>query len=127
MLLPIRIVLEKFAFRHAAKKLTGDDYLQLEKLIADMRRAGDTADRSTIVEADIRFHEYVITRCGWPDCERNWRGIVARVRAYFWTDAPLHPSPHDIADQHQVLLDALRGSDEETLASAVIEHIQHRP
>lgn len=127
MLLPIRVVLEKFAFRHAAARLTAADHDALAGLVADMHEAADAADRREVVDTDVRFHEYVIERCGWPHCERTWRGIVARVRAYFWTDAPHHRSLHDVAAQHQVLLDALRSGDEAALEAAVVAHIHDRP
>lgn len=127
MLLPIRTVLEQFAFRQAASRLTDRDHAALAGLIDEMRRAADSGDRRTVVEADVRFHEYVITRCGWPHCERSWRSIVARVRMYFWTDAPLHHSLHDVVDQHRILLEALQSADEISLAQAVAEHIQNRP
>lgn len=127
MLVPIRIVLEKFAFRHAAGRLTEDDHAELARLVEQMHVAANASDVRTVVDADMRFHEYVITRCGWPHCERSWRSIAARVRAYFWTDASQHRSLHDVAAQHEALLEALRGKDEKALEAAVVDHVHDRP
>src|SRR5882724_2906533 len=127
MLVPIRVVLEKFAFRHAAGRLTEADHKSLAELVEQMHTAANADDVRTVVDADMRFHEYVITRCGWQHCERSWRSIAARVRAYFWTDASQHRSLHDVAAQHQKLLDALRSGNEKKLVAAVEEHIKDRP
>jgi DNA-binding GntR family transcriptional regulator len=127
MLVPIRIVLEKFAFRHAAERLSASDHNELAELVKQMHSAAAAKDVRTVVDADMRFHEYVIARCGWPQCERNWRSIAARVRAYFWTDATHHRSLHDVAAQHRVLLKALKAGDEQALVDAVVTHIQDRP
>jgi DNA-binding GntR family transcriptional regulator len=127
MLVPIRAVLEKFAFRHAAGRLTEDDHAELSRMVDQMHAAANDSDLRTVVDADMQFHEYVIARCGWQHCERSWRSIAARVRAYFWADASQHRSLHDVAEQHQVLLDALRGGNEKALMRAVVKHVNDRP
>lgn len=127
VLLPLREVLERFAFRHAAGRLTETDFAALAKLVDDMHAAAERDDRQAVVDADIRFHDYVVSRSGWPSYEHRWRSLVARIRSYFWTDAPRHGSLHDIAVQHQALLDVLRSGDGEQIAAAVGAHIHDRP
>lgn len=127
ILLPIRVVLEKFAFRRAAGRFTDEDHQALRSMIDEMARAAADRDTRALADADIRFHEYVISRSGSPHCERTWHSIVARVRAYFFTDAPHHHSMSDVAEQHTVLLEALRSGSEERLLAAVVEHIETRP
>lgn len=127
ILLPIRIVLEKFAFRQALGRFTDDDHRALQDLIDEMTRAAKAEDRRALADADIRFHEYVISRSGSPHCERSWHSIMARVRAYFFTDAPRHESMSDVAEQHTALLQALLSGNEDRLMTAVVEHIQTRP
>ena len=36
------------------------------------------------VEADIRFHEFVLSRSGQPHTTQVWRSIAPRIRAYFF-------------------------------------------
>lgn len=127
MLLPMRMVLERYAFRRAHAKLGEADHEALERLVDQMDAMADAGDTRGVVDTDIRFHEYVITRCGSTQCERSWRSIVARVRAYFYADAPRHGSLHDVTVQHRRLLGAMRGDDEQALLAAVVEHIQDRP
>lgn len=127
MLLPMRVVLEQFAFRHALPHLTDADFEELERLVADMHRAAEAGDARGVVNADVRFHEYLIGRSGWPHCEQVWRTIVSRVRAYFYDDAPRHSSLDDVTLQHRALIDALRTKDEQTVMDAVVEHIRERP
>jgi DNA-binding GntR family transcriptional regulator len=49
--------------------------------------------------------------------------VQPRVRAYFRRDAPGHTDPNDVAEQHQLLIDALRAADVARLDEVVSDHI----
>jgi DNA-binding GntR family transcriptional regulator len=123
ILVPIRLTLERFAFRHALPRLTAPDLEELDKLVAAMRRAAAEADLDRLAEEDVRFHELVIARSGQPHCLQIWKTIEPRVRAHFRRDAPVHPSPFELPDEHQELLDALRTCDESTVLAVLERHI----
>ena len=74
-------------------------------------------------EDDVRFHELVISRSNQPHCQQIWKTIEPRVRAHFRRDAPAHPSPFELPDEHQQLLDALRTRDEATVLAVLEVHI----
>jgi DNA-binding GntR family transcriptional regulator len=124
MLVPIRLTLERFAFRHALPRLNADDLVRLEQLVATMQQAAAQHDLDQLVEADVRFHEYIIARSGQVHCRQLWQTIEPRVRAYFRRDAPAHPSPDAVVAQHAALLDALRVGEEATVLAALDEHIR---
>ncbi len=123
VLVPVRQTLERFAFRRALPLLTDDDFTGLARLIVDMRAAADAGDADRMADADLRFHELVITRSGQAHCLQMWRTIQPRVRAYFRRDAPAHETPHSVAEQHERLLSALRSGDQQQVLDAVDEHI----
>jgi DNA-binding GntR family transcriptional regulator len=125
ILVPIRLTLERFAFRHALPRLTTADLDELEILVSAMRRAAAEADLDQLAEDDVRFHELVIARSGHPHCLQIWKTIEPRVRAHFRRDAPVHPSPFELPDEHQELLDALRTGDEATVLAVLERHIWH--
>ncbi|WP_235214799.1 GntR family transcriptional regulator [Rhodococcus opacus] len=127
VLIPIRLVLEEFAFRHATGKLSEADFEQLESLVAQMRVAADQGDRQLIADADALFHETVIVKCGWIHCVQVWRSISPRVRMYFAADAVRHESLDAVPAQHDELLQVLRVGDPELSAAAIRKHIADRP
>jgi DNA-binding GntR family transcriptional regulator len=124
VLVPLRVTLERFAFRKALPLLTPADHAALAKLVQLMRYAGEAGDVDSLADADVRFHELVVMRADQPHCEQLWRTIEPRVRAYFRRDAPAHHDPRAVADQHQELLDALEAGDEPALEDAVERHIR---
>lgn len=124
ILVPIRLTLERFAFRHALPLLTEVDLGELARLVAAMRRAAEIGDLECLAEKDVCFHDLVIGRSGQPHCQQIWRTIEPRVRAHFRRDAPAHHSPFELSDEHQQLLDALRGRDEATVLATLERHIR---
>lgn len=123
ILVPIRLTLERFAFRQALPRLTAADLDELANLVRAMQRAAAEGNLDQLAEDDVRFHELVITRSGHPHCLQIWKTIEPRVRAHFRRDAPVHPSPFELPDEHQELLDALRTRDEATVLDVLERHI----
>jgi DNA-binding GntR family transcriptional regulator len=125
VLVPIRLIIERFAFRRAVALLADDDVAALHETCEQMRAAANSGDVERLADADIRFHELVIERSGQTHCLQLWRTIQPRVRAYFRRDAPGHLSHFAVAEQHEELLRALTSGDEARLLTAVDAHIHH--
>jgi DNA-binding GntR family transcriptional regulator len=123
VLVPIRLIIERFAFDRATTVLDKDDLATLQGLVDEMHAAADRGDADRLADSDVRFHEYVIERSGQPHCLQMWRAIQPRVRAYFRRDAPHYRTQHDIATQHQELLDALRTRKNDVVTAAVEHHV----
>ena len=124
VLVPIRLILERFAFREALPLLGDDDFAALDRLVQTMRHAAAAADADALAEADVRFHELVIERSGQRHCLQLWRTIEPRVRAHFRRDAPEHASADAVPDQHKHLLEVLATRDEPRVLEALEEHIR---
>jgi DNA-binding GntR family transcriptional regulator len=125
VLVPIRLLIERFAFQVAMPLLDEQDLAELRRLVGVMRSAADANDPDQLAEADLQFHELVIRRSGQNHCLQLWRVIQPRVRAYFRRDAPAHQDHYEVADQHHHLLDALTAGDPDALVTAVEQHV-HR-
>lgn len=123
ILVPIRLVLERFAFRHALPLMTERDFEELEGIVAVMRSAVEKEEQNGVVEGDVGFHELVFARADQPHCTQVWRTIAPRVRAYFYRDAPRHTSLSHLAEEHQELLDAMRTRDMEKVQPVLDKHI----
>ncbi|MER7083726.1 transcriptional regulator, GntR family [Saccharopolyspora kobensis] len=127
ILVPIRLTLERFAVRTVHPLLTEDDFAHLAALVGRMTRLAEAADHAGLADADVEFHRFLITRSGQPHCLQLWNVIEPRVVAQFRRDAPAHPSPKAVADQHARLLEVLRGDDVEAACEAVAAHIHEMP
>ena len=64
VLIPIRLTLERYSFATGAREMTDDDFAELGKQIWLMEQAGKANDLIKLVEADLGFHEIVITALG---------------------------------------------------------------
>ncbi|WP_219845121.1 GntR family transcriptional regulator [Leucobacter massiliensis] len=124
VLVPIRISLEQYAFRKAAERLDADSVAELESFIAMMAAAAAAGDDSALADADVRFHDAVVSLSGQPHCLQIWRSIQPRVRAYFRRDAGHYADASVVAEQHRRLLAALRAGDEPELEAEVERHIR---
>lgn len=127
VLLPIRVTIERFAFRHALPKLTQVDLDALQALVDTMRKEGAAGNLVAAVEADLRFHEFILERSQQPHCIQIWRTILPRVRTYFYRCGPMHPTPTNIADEHQELLDTLVTCDVAQVLALLDRHIFELP
>lgn len=123
VLVPIRLTIERFAFRRALPLLEDGDFDALRGIVAEMRRAEDEGDADALADADIRFHELVIARADQPHCLQIWRTLQPRVRAYFRRDAPRHAGSHPVSEQHEELLAALLSREESRVLATVDDHV----
>ena len=122
ILIPIRLSLERFAFRKALPLLTDDDLAELGKQLWVMEDAAQQGDLPKLVEADISFHEVVLARAGRTHAVQLWRSIAPRIRAYFlrygeYTDLDF------IVGEHREWLAAIRTRDPRVVLPALEDHI----
>lgn len=122
MLLPIRLVLEKFALRDAAEKFTPQVVEALKTQIEIMRQGAKLKNKQMVNEADIKFHYLTMEVAASDQTLQLWESVLSRVRLQFYR---LGPTP-DISKQaahHQGLLDILLAGDAEAIDSALETHI----
>jgi DNA-binding GntR family transcriptional regulator len=125
VLIPIRLTLEKFSFTKAHERMTERDFAELAKEVWLMGEAGRDDDLLRIVEADIRFHEFVLSCSGQPHTTQIWGSIAPRIRAYFFRYGRQSDLMR-IAREHDEVLSALRSDDHKNLMRVVERHIAVR-
>jgi DNA-binding GntR family transcriptional regulator len=125
VLIPIRLTLERFSFTKAVERMEEGDYAELAKEVWLMREAAAGGDLLRCVEADIRFHEFVLSCSGQPHTTQVWRIIAPRIRAYFFRYGR-ESDLGRIAVEHDQLLTALRSGDRKVLMKALERHITVR-
>ena len=117
VLIPIRLTLERYSFARALETMTEDDFAELGKQIWLMERAGTANDLIKLVEADLGFHEIVISASGQLHTMQIWRTIWPRIRAYFYRYEQ-YRSFEETVEEHRELLDALQTRDSATVSAS---------
>ncbi len=125
VLIPIRLTLERFSFRKALERMVDADFAELAKEVWMMGEAAKDGDLLASVDADVAFHEYVLSCSGQPHTVQVWRSIAPRIRAYFFRYGR-ESDLGRIAAEHGELLTALRSRDHNLLMTALERHITVR-
>jgi DNA-binding GntR family transcriptional regulator len=122
VLIPIRLTLERYSFVRAMATMTDDDFAELGKQIWLMEQAGKANDLIKLVEADLAFHETVISASGQQHTMQIWRTIWPRIRAYF-VRYERHRSFEETVEEHRELLAALQTRDPAVVLAQLERHI----
>jgi DNA-binding GntR family transcriptional regulator len=91
-----------------------------------MEQAAKTGDLEKMVEADLRFHDVVISSSGQPHTVQIWRTIFPRIRGYFLRYGR-DQSLGTMVAEHRELLEALQTRDPEVMIAQLESHIAVRP
>jgi DNA-binding GntR family transcriptional regulator len=122
VLIPIRLTLERYSWTRALGKLTDDDFAELGKQIWVMEQAGKANDLIKLVDADLAFHEIVISASGQLHTVQIWRTIWPRIRAYFFRYERFR-SFEETVQEHRELLEALQTRDPAIVLALLEGHI----
>jgi DNA-binding GntR family transcriptional regulator len=122
VLIPIRLTLERFSFSKALERMGDGEFAELAKEVWLMQDAARQGDLPRSVEADIRFHEFVLSCSGQPHTAQVWHSIAPRIRAYFFRYGRSSDLAR-IAAEHSELLQVLRVGNREQLMDSLERHI----
>jgi len=125
VLIPIRLTLERFSFLKAIERMDESDFAELAKEVWQMSEAARTNDLLRSVEADIRFHQFVLSRSGQPHTAQLWGTIAPRIRAYFFRYGASSDLER-IAREHAELLAAVQTRKPAVVSRALERHIAVR-
>jgi DNA-binding GntR family transcriptional regulator len=122
VLIPIRLTLERFSFLKALERMDETHFAELAKEVWLMGEAARANDLMASVEADIRFHEYVLAHSGQQHSAQLWGAIAPRIRAYFFRYGRLGDLER-IAREHTDLLAAMQTRKAAVWTKALEQHI----
>ena len=122
MLIPIRLTLERFCFTKALERMTETDFAELAKEVWLMGEAARADDLMSAVEADIRFHEFVLAHSGQQHSAQLWSAIAPRIRAYFFRYGRVGDLDRT-AREHGELLAAIQTRKPSVWTRALEQHI----
>jgi DNA-binding GntR family transcriptional regulator len=121
MLLPARVVLEKFALKDAAKRFTPEIIEILNELIEIMRKAAKKKDIDSVNEADMKFHTITMHTAATQQTFHLWKSVMSRVRLELYRVGP-HPNLAEQASNHTQFLAAILSGDTKKLYKEIDWH-----
>jgi DNA-binding GntR family transcriptional regulator len=123
-LFSIRSVIEGFAIRRTAHKITDKQCDQLEELVQKMAYAGSQNDLTTLAEYDMQFHRYIVEWSGSAGLQRAWTPLSGQIQRFIVQSHPEHYTDYvEVGTRHHPIVAALRQRDSESAAQAIQEHI----
>jgi DNA-binding GntR family transcriptional regulator len=122
VLIPVRLTLERYSFARALERMTDDHFAELAKQIWLMEQAGKANNLLKLVEADLAFHEIVISASGQLHTVQIWRTIGPRIRAYFYR-YERYRNFEVTVEEHRELLAALQTRDPAIALAQLERHI----
>lgn len=118
----LRSLLEPLATRLATPLLTDADLDRLSQISREMTSAIDAAERRSMQEANLQFHMLIYAAARKPR-------LLEHIRL-LWRQSPygslrvIQQRPHRSAEEHAVLLEALRRRDPEAAERAMRAHLE---
>ncbi len=123
-LFSIRSVIEGFAIRRTAQKITADQCNELDVLIQKMAQAGSEKEMIVLAEYDMQFHRYLVEWSGSASLLRVWLPLSSQIQRFIIQSHPLHyPDFVEVGTRHQPIMEALCRRDGDRAERAVQEHI----
>jgi DNA-binding GntR family transcriptional regulator len=122
VLIPIRLTVERYSFSRALAVMTEADFAEMAKQVWLMEQAAKAGDLVKAVEADLRFHDIVISTSGQTHTLQIWRSIWPRIRAYFYRYGRGR-SLEVMAEEHRELLGAMQTRDPQIVLALLERHI----
>jgi DNA-binding GntR family transcriptional regulator len=119
----LRGVLEGFAATLALKRLTEEDFHQLERILMEMSAMARAGDFPAMVERDYRFHEYIVRASGHPLLHDTWQGLAQKIRIYQTELNGMYPDMSAVVKGHVAILRAFRQNDAKRLSRIVADHM----
>jgi DNA-binding GntR family transcriptional regulator len=123
VLLPVRLVLERYAVSQLLPKLSDELLAALQQQVSAMEQGAASDDRGSVYEADMAFHELLVASSGAPHTIQLWRAVQPRVRVVMYQLGPRHSSLSEIPAEHVELLNALGRGDPREIDNVLERHI----
>lgn len=127
VLIPVRFILERQACLRALPMMTDQDFEALDDLAEQMRSVATSKVEGALmalVDLDVAFHEYLTKLGNQYHTLQLWRSIQPRSRAGMFHLGSRHRDLLEIADEHKVLIAALRTRDPEVALRELETHIR---
>ena len=124
--LTVRWLLEGLAWGEAAKRMTEDDFTELENRLESIRAAMESKDYVQAAETELNFHRFIWELSGNPTLAHTLEKISPPLFVFMTLQRNELGQSIELAYQrHKAVVDALRAGDSATLRATLDEHFLH--
>ena len=97
---------------------------ELRSACASMTKAAKKKDMVGLSDADLRFHEVLVTQSGSPRLMRMHETLIVETRMCMTALQDKYRMPGDLALEHTAIVDAIEAKDEALVLRKIDEHMQ---
>jgi GntR family transcriptional regulator of gluconate operon len=119
----LRGAIEGLAIRLAVARYDESQMQSIEQLVAQMDRAALNNDPSAFALADIAFHNEICRLSGHKRLTDVWRQYEGIMMTLLRLTISLDQNLKSSTQAHRLLLDLMRGGDEEAAAQELLHHL----
>jgi len=120
----VRVALECLAFSDAAQRATAEQLAELDHLVARIKEQISSGDAFEVMKADRRFHQLVWEATGNATLYRTLDQLTTPLFAFLRIYQELTAVDHTVIKPHEKLVEAMRSRDNDTIITAVREHLE---
>lgn len=120
----LREVLEAFASRRAAQRVTAHGRRTLERIMADMRKAAAAGNRKRMLELDFQFHRAIVAMCGHARLSEIYGKLESQTRLFMTMTDILHHDLDDAIAHHMPLGEAILAGDHQRAFELASHHCE---
>lgn len=120
--IPIRRIVEHYAFLNAHHVLKADDYTYLEEIIQNLADAYRSQNMELVAKLDFEFHRYVVSKCTSPALNSIWHSLSARITRRIYSQTRVAHLAVNIVEQHRNLLHIVKKGDKKQLKLLLEDH-----
>jgi DNA-binding GntR family transcriptional regulator len=122
----VRVCLEELACQSAAKKMVGDDFLELKKLLTQLEEAISKKQHLEQTKIDLAFHQYIWKKSNNKILFNTLTQIVTPLFfiSFNLKEIKLWTKMSDLVTLHEKYLNAIKNGNKSKIKSAVASHVK---
>lgn len=124
-LLHYRVALEEFAVTRAVETAEAGEIDRLSGYIRKLRACAAAKDLPGAIEADLASHEFLVALARNELLTRAYGEMLNQLRLYLRLTITHYDHMDELAEEHEHLLEALRGRRKATARKLIRAHIVH--
>ena len=119
-----RSAIERAAAIMILRKADPDALAELRAACAAMAKAAKNKDMDGLSDADLRFHELLVSQSGSPRLNRMHQTLIVETRMCMTALEDKYRVPVVLAAEHAAIVDAIEAKDEELALRRIDDHMQ---
>ena len=119
----VRTALELLALDRSIERITDAEIDFLDTIVDEMRAVARNGDRTRLVEVDLRFHEYLLTRADHELALKLWLTLEVGMRRCLRTRHKIYTCLDEFVGSHPTLITALKARDVSLSRQILSDHI----